>query len=385
MSDNSTAGVAEGNREISNVPTPASIPTVAGNDISKLMNPGTQRRQSLAGFDEDYVDIVDYIVRCTHKIWEEKRMGLIYSHYNHNSVVHGSDGLSYGREHVIASSIQTLAAYPDRCAYADEVVWTGNDREGFYTSHLNMSVGRNTGYSVYGPPTNKVFKRRGIALCFVKENRIIEEWVVRDDLAMITGMGHDLDGTVAKLARRDVGNANAVEVHGEIDRVYGETTPEIMPPKQAAGFDVSDFVRRTMHEMWNWRMFNLIRDCYVPDYLCHTMGGRELYGRAEYGALVLGIAAAFPDAKFNIDQLFWMGDDEKGYRTSMRWSILGTHDGYGPWGEPTGTRVRMWGLTQHVIRDGKFVEEWTLWNELALLKRLYLARIGALTKTGSTQ
>ena len=203
MSDNSTAGVAEGNREIRNVPTPASIPTVAGNDISKLMNPGTQRRQSLAGFDEDYVDIVDYIVRCTHKIWEEKRMGLIYSHYNHNSVVHGSDGLSYGREHVIASSIQTLAAYPDRCAYADEVVWTGNDRDGFYTSHLNMSVGRNTGYSVYGPPTNKVFKRHGIALCFVKENRIIEEWVVRDDLAMITGMGHDLDATVAKLARRE--------------------------------------------------------------------------------------------------------------------------------------------------------------------------------------
>ena len=167
--------------------------------------------------------------------------------------------------------------------------------------------------------------------------------------------------------------------------MYGETTPEIMPPKQAAGFDVNDFVRRTMHEMWNWRMFNLIRDCYVPDYLCHTMGGQELYGRAEYGALVMGIVAAFPDAKFNIDQLFWMGDDEKGYRTSMRWSILGTHDGYGPWGEPTGTRVRMWGLTQHVIRDGKFVEEWTLWNELALLKRLCLARIGALTKTGSTQ
>ncbi|MDX1413776.1 MAG: hypothetical protein R3293_06265, partial [Candidatus Promineifilaceae bacterium] len=29
------------------------------------------RRQELEGFDEDYVDIVDYIVRCTHKIWEE--------------------------------------------------------------------------------------------------------------------------------------------------------------------------------------------------------------------------------------------------------------------------------------------------------------------------
>jgi hypothetical protein len=32
---------------------------------------GSGRRQSMRGFDEDYVDIVDYIVRCTHKIWEE--------------------------------------------------------------------------------------------------------------------------------------------------------------------------------------------------------------------------------------------------------------------------------------------------------------------------
>ncbi len=39
----------------------------------------TGRRHPLKGFDEDYVDIVDYIVRCTHKIWEEKAVGLIYT------------------------------------------------------------------------------------------------------------------------------------------------------------------------------------------------------------------------------------------------------------------------------------------------------------------
>ena len=34
--------------------------------------------------------------------------------------------------------------------------------------------------------------------------------------------------------------------------------------------------------------------------------------------------------------------------------------------------------TQHTIRDGKFVEEFTLWNDLAIRKRLYLARNGLL-------
>ena len=53
-------------------PAPPPITDVRGTDSSRLLAPGAQRRQPLAGFDEDYVDIVDYIVRCTHKIWEEK-------------------------------------------------------------------------------------------------------------------------------------------------------------------------------------------------------------------------------------------------------------------------------------------------------------------------
>jgi predicted ester cyclase len=156
--------------------------------------------------------------------------------------------------------------------------------------------------------------------------------------------------------------------------VYGQTVPETYPPKTTTGFDVDDFVRRNLHDIWNWRMFNRIRDCYHPDYQFHGSNQRELYGRGDYTAFVLSLLAAFPDARFTIDQLYWNGDDETGYRTSMRWSLIGTHEGDGIFGEPTGVRFRLWGLTQHVIRDGKFVEEWTLFNELALLKRLYRAR-----------
>ena len=53
-------------------------------DIADFMAAaGTGRRQPMQGFDEDYVDIVDYIIRCTHKIWEQKGIGLIYTHYAH--------------------------------------------------------------------------------------------------------------------------------------------------------------------------------------------------------------------------------------------------------------------------------------------------------------
>jgi hypothetical protein len=88
--------------------------------------------------------------------------------------------------------------------------------------------------------------------------------------------------------------------------------------------------------------------------------------------------AAFPDAQLICDQLFWMDDGNGCYRTSLRWSLLGTHTGSGVFGEPTGVRCRLWGITQHHIRDGQLVEEWTYTNELAVMKRLWLARNGAL-------
>ena len=68
-----------------------------GSDISQLMEPGSETRQGMQGFDDDYVDIVDYIVRSTHKIWEGRGVGLIYSHYVHNPRIHTANELVYGR------------------------------------------------------------------------------------------------------------------------------------------------------------------------------------------------------------------------------------------------------------------------------------------------
>lgn len=357
------------------------VTDVRGTDISRLMSPGSQRRQSLASFDEDYVDIVDYIVRCTHKIWEEKNIGLIYTHYVHNSVVHAGDGVTYGREAMVDNTVQTIAAWPDRLLYADDVVWTGDDQAGFYTSHRYTSVGAHLGPTGFGPATNRRSRRSGIALCYVRENRIIEEWVVSDDIAWLHGLGLDVDEAVARLAAAEPGNPRAGEAHGELERTVGQQAPLPYPPPETTGFDVDDFVRRTLHEVWNRRMLGVLRGTHAANYRCHTMGNQDLYGRGDYTAWVLALLAAFPDGQVIVDQLYWMEDGGGCYRTSLRWSLLGTHTGAGLFGAPTGARCRVWGITQHHIRDGQFAEEWTYTNELAVRKRIWLARHGSLQQT----
>lgn len=343
-----------------------------GADIGKLLRPGTERRQSLRGFDEDYVDIVDYIVRCTYKIWEQRGIGLIYSHYKQDTPVYKTDGFSLGRDEVVASTVQAQAAMPDALGFFQDIVWGGDDREGFISSHRFLSVGRNTGYTAYGPPTNRKVRVWGIANCLVRENLIVEEWLYHNELSFIRQLGLPIRETVLRHMPKPLDSLGA-EQHGQIERQRGqEPPPPLGPPPQ--GFDIEDMVRRGLHEIWNRRMFNKIDDYYADNYLYHGTTDREYYGRGNYTAYILSVLAMFPDAAMFIDDLRWVGDEKSGYRTAVRWSLVGTHTGPGIYGAPTDRQVHMHGVTQHRVRNGRFVEEWTIFNELQIVQQLWSAR-----------
>jgi predicted ester cyclase len=347
------------------------ITDVPHTDISRLLNPGPEKRQSMQGFDDKFVDIVDYIVRITHEIWEEKGIGRIYDYYAHNILIHTTDGQTYGRDKVIADTVKTMAAFPDVRLYADDVIWCGNDQDGFHSSHRIIWVAHNTGYSIYGPPTGRRVVRQGIAHCFVKENRVVEEWICRDELAVIRQLGFDEHELARKLAVQDAAKNPPAASYGEVQRLQGQATPEILPSKTSSGFDVEDFVRRSIHEIWNWRLLSKVDEYYAPNHLCNTSTNRKLYGLGDFKAYILSLLAAFPDAAMDVDHICWLGNEQDGYRVATRWTLQGTHDGPGVYGEPTGKRIRLMGITHQLIQAGKFVREWTVFDEFALLKQLY--------------
>ena len=348
----------------------APVVALGQRDMRSLLSPGNKQRQSMQGFDDDYVDIVDYIVRCTYKIWEQGGLGRIYDHYRHDIVIHTSDGTVYGRDPVVYESTKTMAAFPDIRLYADDVIWSGNDRDGFHTSHRIVWVGHNTGYSKYGPPTGRKVVRTGIAHCFVKENLITEEWIARDELALVRQLGFDEHELAKRMAEKDA--ARGIEYPGgEVERVTSPNTPPEMPPKETDGFDIEDFLRRSTHEIWNWRLLNKIDEYYVDNYVCYTTDNRMLYGLRDYKAHILSLLAAFPDARISVDHVCWLGNEQEGYSTAVRWTLQGTHEGPGIYGGPTGRRVHLLGITHHEVREGRFVKEWMIYDELALLKQLY--------------
>ena len=181
------------NGEPRQMPTDFSISLGAKGGTDRLLvNPGTERIQSMRGFEETYVDIIDYIVRITHRIWEEKDIGYIYDTYAHNSRVVDGFGLQYGRDKIVADTVHTINAFPNIRLFADEIVWAGDDEVGFHTSHRTIIKGTNTGMSRFGLPTGRPIELWVIANCVALDNEIFEEWVLYDNAGMIRQLGFDL-------------------------------------------------------------------------------------------------------------------------------------------------------------------------------------------------
>ena len=339
-------------------------------DLAHIISTDGHEKSAMKGFDPKFQDIVDYIVKITHEIWEEHAIGTLYDYYGTNMRIHTSSGDIYTRDKVIESTIQSLAAFPDRRLYADEVIWAGDDDKGYYSSHRLTHEGHNWGHTAYGPPTGRKISYRAIADCAIVEGVIVEEWLVRDELALIYQLGFDVHEMARRMAHAERDSGQQFTVPAEPDRLRGQLPPEA-PPADSADFNIVNFVRKAIHEVWNWRLLNKLNEYYSEQYICESASGRRLYGRNQFRTYILSLLSPFPDMAVSVDHFCALQDGPNRYRTATRWTMVGTHTGPGIYGAPTGKQIRIIGVTHHLVENGKFVQEWTLFDEFALLKQLY--------------
>lgn len=328
------------------------------------------RRQPMRGFEDQYVDVIDYIVRITHRIWEEKDIGYIYDTYRHNSRVQDDAGLQYGRDKIVADTVHTINAFPDIRLYADEIIWAGNEDTGFFTSHRTVITGTNTGFSRFGPPTNRRISLWCIANCLAEANEIHEEWVIYNQSAMLQQMGYDLFEKAREFGDLRVREGGPRVQPSEGTRLQGQGKPRHLSQPSSTGFDVEAELRRVHHYAWNWRNLAALDRVYDQRLAFHGPTDRELRGLSAYKSFVLSLIAMFPDIAAQVEEVYWMGSEEEGYLASLRWSAVGTHRGFGVYGQPTGRQCRIWGISQYRIKGRLIREEWMMFNEFDLLQQI---------------
>jgi predicted ester cyclase len=345
------------------------VPGVGGRDISQILAPQGPRRQSLPGFDADYADIVDYILRCTHRIWEQKDVGLIATHYAPDIVVHTMSGPIHGMEGVIAGTARTLSAFPDRTLVGEAVIWSDEGDGAYLSSHRITSSATNLGTSELGPPTGKRISFTTIADCLCRENLIVEEWLVRDYSAMALGLGYAPRSVARELAGADR-RKERTTWRSEATEAVRSAPPTPFPSGPFPGVDDPlVFAREVLDRIVNHRRFGAVRDVYSPAAHWSGPGNRRLFGWGEITGWYTALIGSFGDSRLVVEHVAAVGDGAV-QDIAVRWRLAGTHDGPALYGAPSGQEIFILAVTHWRVLEGKIIDEVTVFDEIALLRQI---------------
>lgn len=329
-----------------------------------------ERAQPMRGFEDGYTDIVDWIIRITDRIWEDQDVGYIYDTYRTGCRVFTDSGPIYHVEPVVEGTVQSINAFPDARHIADDVIWAGNEDQGFATSHRAINVGHHLGPWRWGAPSGRKIQMWVIANCVSEENQIFEEWVLYNQVARLRQCGIDVVAAARRWGNEGLSLPIADREVSEVERLIGGRIPVPAAEPAATTDDIDGLIRALFHNVYNRRDLSAIDRLYATNVRWHGGSDREGYGRADVRAMARNLLATFPDLGVNVDEVYWMGNAADGYAVSVRWTGIGTHRGYGLYGTPTGRRVHLWGLSQLYISQGRIVEEWALFNEFDVLAQL---------------
>lgn len=330
---------------------------------------------AMKGFDPEFKDIVDYILRVTYRIWEGKQVGLCRDYYSADCPVYTLAGVTIGADEVTQNTLATLASFPDRTLDAVNIVWGGDDVSGFHSSHLISSHMTNMGDSEYGSATGKEATILVIAHCVVKDNKVIEEWLVRDNYSLVQQLGYDPHEVATLWGSKPASERLDNWRNRELQRLQDQVKFDRVPVDQTSGGnDPESFIRSSLQNIWNARMIGDVYQAYAKGARLHSVAGRELEGQDAITGFYGQILGTLSELRFSVDYTCRQANKAEGIDLAARWTLSGVHTGSALYGTPTGIAVFIAGESQYHIVDGKIVEEWTIFDELSVLSEIYKAR-----------
>jgi hypothetical protein len=114
-------------------------------------------------------------------------------------------GITDIKEAVVKATKATQQEFPDRQLLGEDVIWIGNEENGFLSSHRILSKATHQNDVTYGPATGKKIVYRVIADCACRNNQVYDEWLVRDQGAIIRQIGLDPKKYAANLIQEEGG------------------------------------------------------------------------------------------------------------------------------------------------------------------------------------
>ncbi|MFC3122480.1 nuclear transport factor 2 family protein [Agaribacter flavus] len=338
--------------------------------LPELLNPVGPNTQNLEGFDPEFIDIVDYIIRITHRIWEQKDFGLCKKYYADYCPVFTLGGYSDDVETVIQNTLKTVAAFPDRSLIGDNVVWRDLGEDGYYSSHRITSVMTNKGHSEFGSATGQTGRVTTIADCICKDNKIVYEWLMRDNSFLLKQLGIDIHDAAKHMLKVAPHPVFLEWMEQEKIRVRAM---QASPHQWSSYVDAkwSSFAGNWIDTIFNQKQFSQLTQFYALNASVQWPGGRLSVGIPGIAGIFIQWLRGCPDAKATCDHVGVVEFDDETTDIAIRWSLTGTASMNNPtYKLYEGLDYFVLGASHLRVKNGLIINEWTVFDEVAILVNL---------------
>ena len=320
----------------------------------------------MKGFDQQFKDLPDYILKITYQIWENRDVESIMQYYAENIPVRSPSGVIYGPEAVVKATNATLNEFPDRQLLGEDVIWIGDEENGFLSSHRILSKATHQNDGTYGPATGKKLVYRVIADCACRNNQVYDEWLVRDQGSIVRQIGIDPKTFAADQIQSEGGSEKCnipFNASTNIESKY------VAPPQTS--FDTGEDYGYILSNIMD-NNSNIFQEGYDRAVRQEQAGGLTGYGRDDVEKFWMNLRSSFPDAKFTLEHCVNLQENKQTNKSAIRWSLIGKHSGSGLFGAPTHTEVYVMGINHAEFSSKGVKNEWVLFDETAVWKQILL-------------
>jgi predicted ester cyclase len=307
------------------------------------------------GFDAEFRDLDAYIRVITDRIWEGRRLDDIHRYYSADCAVETPSSVSVGVHAVLEGTRATLVSFPDRRLLAEDVIVSGDEIGGFLSSHRIASPMTHAGAGAFGAPSFKPVFARTIADCVCTDNRIVHEWLVRDQSAIARQTGQH---------ERDVAQRWLNERGG----FHKPVMPHAPAPYQSL-IDTNPLASAyaaSLQAQWAGVGPTELARTHASDVISAVPGGEVCVGLPHLQAYWGRWREAFPDATFRVEHLVANPRAGRATTVALRWRVQTKHAGGQRYGAPTGQAVEVLGIAHADIDHERVVREWVLVDDIAV-------------------
>lgn len=335
------------------------------NPVAPSASAAMAQPAGMRGFAAEFRDLDHYIRVITDRIWEGGRIDDIRTYYSDPCVVETPAGVSTSVQEVIAGTRATLAMFPDRRLLAEDIIQSGDDQRGFLSSHRIISTMTHRGDGLFGKASGRRVHARTIADCVCKDNRVVHEWLVRDQGAIALQVGL----TPRMLAQ------SWLEQRGGWNKPLAGPAPggyrshvDAREPAQAYAQAIEAVARG---QAFANRLY---------DEAVHHIGPCETtrYGHVEVAAYWQSLFAALEVERFSVEHLVLNQGGGRPNRVALRWRAMTRHTNHGAgdgmFGAASGQPVEIMGINHVELVGGKVLREWVLVDEVALWMQVLRAQ-----------